>query len=242
VNKSDVIDRLAERLGDKGVATAAVDGLIDIVSRSLVKGEKVSISGFGTWERVERAARKARNPATGATVRVKKTAVPKFKAGSNLRSVVSGATKLGREPKHEPLLPANISSASVRRRVDAALGAETAAPASVAAKAPAKKAAKAPAGKSASTSAPVKSTTPAKRAAAASARKASTAGRGRTAAAPAPVKSARVATKKVPARRAVATTVDPALVRKWAQENGVAVSARGRISQNIIDQYRAAVA
>lgn len=238
MNKSDLIDRLTERLGDKGVATAAVDGLTDIVSRSLVKGEKVSISGFGTWERVERAARKARNPATGATVRVKKTAVPKFKAGSNLKSVVSGATKLGREPKHEPLLPANITSASIRRKVDAALGAESAVVAPAATKA-VKVVAKRPARASAAAK---PTSTPAKRTVMSAARKAPAAGRARTAAAATPAKSARVATKKAPARRAVAAAVDPAAVRRWAQENGVAVSARGRISQDVIGQYQAAVA
>lgn len=127
MNRSEVIDGLAERLGDKAVAAAALDGLIDIVSRSLAKGERVAISGFGTWERVERPARVGRNPATGQSIRIKKSAAPKFKAGNTLKSVVTGTTKLGREPKHTPLLPANITSVSVRKKVDAALGLEAAA-------------------------------------------------------------------------------------------------------------------
>ena len=94
MNKADLIEALAERLGDKKAATAAVEAVVDTVTRAVVKGEKVAIAGFGVFERVERAARTARNPATGATVKLKKTSVPKFRPGQGFKDVVSGAKKI----------------------------------------------------------------------------------------------------------------------------------------------------
>jgi DNA-binding protein HU-beta len=96
VNKAELIDALAERLGDKKTAAAAVDNLVDVVVRSVQKGEKVTITGFGVFEKRARAARTARNPRTGEAVRVKKTSVPAFRAGTNFKEVVSGAKKLPR--------------------------------------------------------------------------------------------------------------------------------------------------
>jgi DNA-binding protein HU-beta len=109
LNKADVIESLTARLGDKKVAAHAIDGFIDIIERAVAKGEKVSISGFGTFEKVARPARMARNPRTGEQVRTKKTNVAKFRPGSTLKSVASGETKKGREPKHTPLLPEGVT-------------------------------------------------------------------------------------------------------------------------------------
>ena len=75
-NKAQLIEALSERLGDKKVASQAVDGLVDIIIRTVNKGEKVNITGFGVFEKRARAARTARNPRTGEAVRVKKTNVP----------------------------------------------------------------------------------------------------------------------------------------------------------------------
>ncbi|GDY32610.1 hypothetical protein GTS_42430 [Gandjariella thermophila] len=94
MNKSQLIDALAERIGDKKAAGAAVDGLVDVIVRSVQKGEKVNITGFGVFEKRARAARTARNPRTGEAVKVKKTNVPAFRAGSTFKDVVSGAKKL----------------------------------------------------------------------------------------------------------------------------------------------------
>jgi DNA-binding protein HU-beta len=83
VNKAELIDSIAGRLGDnKKAATEAVEAVIDTITRTVAKGEKVAITGFGIFEKVERAARIARNPATGAQVKVKKTSVPKFRPGT----------------------------------------------------------------------------------------------------------------------------------------------------------------
>lgn len=96
MNKAELIDALAERIGDKRTASAAVDGMVDIVVRTVNKGDKVSITGFGVFEKRARAARMARNPRTGEAVKVKKTSVPAFRPGTNFKDVVSGAKKLPR--------------------------------------------------------------------------------------------------------------------------------------------------
>ncbi|HKR51902.1 MAG TPA: HU family DNA-binding protein [Pseudonocardiaceae bacterium] len=96
VNKTQLIDALAERLGDKKIAAAAVAGLVDVVVRAVKGGDKVTITGFGVFEKRSRAARMARNPRTGQSVKVKKTTVPAFRPGTLFREVVSGARKLPR--------------------------------------------------------------------------------------------------------------------------------------------------
>src|SRR4051812_9421574 len=94
-NKAQLIEALSERLGDdKKVAAQAVDGLVDVIVRTVNKGEKVNITGFGVFEKRARAARTARNPRTGETVKVKKTNVPAFRPGTGFKDVVSGAKKL----------------------------------------------------------------------------------------------------------------------------------------------------
>lgn len=95
MNKAQLVDALTERFGgDKKQATTAVDGLIDTIVRAVSKGEKVAITGFGVFEKRDRAARIARNPATGEKVRVKKTSVPAFRPGQGFKDVVRGAKKL----------------------------------------------------------------------------------------------------------------------------------------------------
>ena len=69
MNKAELIETIATRLGDnKRTASEAVEAVIDTITRTVAKGEKVAITGFGIFEKVERAARTARNPATGASV------------------------------------------------------------------------------------------------------------------------------------------------------------------------------
>ena len=166
MNKSELIDALAARLdGDKKGANTAIDAFVDVVFRAVAKGEKVSIAGFGVFEKRPRAARIARNPATGAPVKLKKTSVPAFRPGTQFKSVVSGQVKLGAAPK--PAKAAAKSSAAKAPAKTAAKKTTTAAKApakktTTAAKAPAKKtatAAKAPAKKTAT-----KATTAAKKA------------------------------------------------------------------------------
>jgi DNA-binding protein HU-beta len=98
VNKSELIDDLASRLSiGKSQAQQTLDEVLDAITRAVVAGEKVAITGFGIFEKVERGARTARNPRTGATVKVKKTSVAKFRPGADLKAFVSGAKKLPRQ-------------------------------------------------------------------------------------------------------------------------------------------------
>jgi len=94
VNKGQLIEALESRLGSKKAAADAVEAVLDVIIREVAKGSKVGITGFGTFERAARAARTGRNPRTGASVKIKKTAVPKFKAGTAFRTVVADPRRL----------------------------------------------------------------------------------------------------------------------------------------------------
>jgi DNA-binding protein HU-beta len=95
VNKSQLIDTLAARFeGNRKQAAHALESVIDTITREVAKGEKVAITGFGSFEKRVRDARWVRNPRTGERIKAKKTAIPKFSAGADLKAVVSGAKKL----------------------------------------------------------------------------------------------------------------------------------------------------
>jgi DNA-binding protein HU-beta len=98
VNKSQLVEELSQRFdGNKKQASHALESVLDTITRQLAKGEKVAITGFGSFEKRIREARMVRNPRTGERIRAKKTAVPKFSAGADLKAVVSGAKKLPRQ-------------------------------------------------------------------------------------------------------------------------------------------------
>jgi DNA-binding protein HU-beta len=165
VNKAQLVEALSARLGeDKKRTAATVDALLDTVYRAVQKGEKVALTGFGVFEKRERAARTARNPATGEKVKVKKTSVPAFRAGQEFKNVVNGSKKL---PKVVPAAAAaktTRASASTGGTAKATAAkttaARTTAAKTTATKAPAKtSAAKAPAKKAAAKAPATKSTT-----------------------------------------------------------------------------------
>ncbi len=89
MNKRDLIDAISGRIGDKKTATEAVNAVLDTIQQTVAKGDKVSITGFGVFEKQVRPARTARNPATGAAVKVPKTSVPKFRAGADFKAMVN---------------------------------------------------------------------------------------------------------------------------------------------------------
>jgi DNA-binding protein HU-beta len=159
-NKAQFIEALAERFdGDKKRAAAALDAVIDTVYAAVARGERVALTGFGIFERRERAARLARNPATGATVRVKKTAVPAFKAGAEFKAIASGARKVAANPVKSARGAASSAASTVADTAKAAAGTAKAAAAKATRKsAPAKKTAakKAPAKKAAAKKAAAK--------------------------------------------------------------------------------------
>jgi DNA-binding protein HU-beta len=95
VNKSQLIDTIAARYqGNRKQAAHALESVLDTITREVAKGEKVAITGFGSFEKRVRDARWVRNPRTGERIKAKKTAIPKFSAGADLKAVVSGAKKL----------------------------------------------------------------------------------------------------------------------------------------------------
>jgi DNA-binding protein HU-beta len=114
LNKADLIERITDRVGDKKTATNAVEAVVDAITRAVAGGEKVAITGFGVFEKVDRAARTARNPATGATVKLKKTSVPKFRPGSQFKGVVSGAVKLAKVTDAATKAAAKSTASSAR--------------------------------------------------------------------------------------------------------------------------------
>jgi DNA-binding protein HU-beta len=148
VNKSQLIDTLASRYeGNRKAAAHALESVIDTITREVAKGEKVAITGFGSFEKRVRDARWVRNPRTGERIKAKKTAIPKFSPGADLKAVVSGAKKL---PK--------LTVAAATSTAKAAAGAATK---STATKSTAKKstAKKAPAKKTAAKTSTAKKTT-----------------------------------------------------------------------------------
>jgi len=92
MNRQQLVDAVGERVGDRRTAAAAVEAVLDTVTAALADGERVSLFGFGVFEKVDRAARTARNPATGGTVEVPATAVPRFRPGQALKDAVNGRT------------------------------------------------------------------------------------------------------------------------------------------------------
>ncbi|WP_440716929.1 HU family DNA-binding protein [Jongsikchunia kroppenstedtii] len=189
MNKAELIEELTKKLGtDRRTATEAVEHIVDTIVRAVNKGESVTITGFGVFEKRRRAARVARNPRTGETVKVRPTSVPAFRPGAQFKAVVSGKQKLAASG---PAVKRGSTAAPVKK----AAAKKTAAKKTAAKKAPAKKTAakKAPAKKTAAKKAPAKKTAAKK----APAKK--------TAAKKAPAKKApakKTAAKKAPAKKA----------------------------------------
>lgn len=135
MNKAQLVEALSTRLGeDKKRVATTVDAFLDTVYRTVQKGEKVALTGFGVFEKRDRAARTARNPATGEKVRVKKTSVPAFRAGQEFKNVVNGSKKL---PKVAPAKAA--AKATPAKSTARATAAKTTAAKASATKAPARK-------------------------------------------------------------------------------------------------------
>jgi len=90
MNKQELIESVAASADlSKADATRAVDAVVDTVTQSLKKGDQVTLVGFGTFSVKDRAARTGRNPQTGATIQIKASKVPGFKAGKALKDAVN---------------------------------------------------------------------------------------------------------------------------------------------------------
>lgn len=90
MNKSDLIDLIAQQADiSKAAAGRALDAMITGVTKSLKKGDSVSLVGFGTFAVTKRAGRIGRNPRTGAEIKIKAAKVPKFRPGKALRDAIN---------------------------------------------------------------------------------------------------------------------------------------------------------
>ena len=115
MNKAELIEVLTKKLGtDRRQATDAVENVVDTIVRAVHKGDSVTITGFGVFEQRRRAARVARNPRTGETVKVKPTSVPAFRPGAQFKAVVSGAQRL---PAEGPAVKRGSGAGGARKAV-----------------------------------------------------------------------------------------------------------------------------
>lgn len=90
MNKTDVITKVAEKTGfTKKDSEAALAAFQDVITEALVSGERVQMTGFGTFEVTQRAGREGRNPLTGESLYIAPTKAPKFKAGKLLKTAVN---------------------------------------------------------------------------------------------------------------------------------------------------------
>jgi DNA-binding protein HU-beta len=94
MNKSQLIEAVASDSGlSKTDSARAIESLVDTVTKTLKKGDEVSITGFGKFSVVKRAARQGVNPRTGERVKIKASKAPKFSAGAALKQAVSPKKK-----------------------------------------------------------------------------------------------------------------------------------------------------
>ncbi|MGW1227868.1 HU family DNA-binding protein [Streptomyces sp. NPDC001478] len=222
MNKAQLVEAIADKLGGRQQAADAVDAVLDAIVRAVVAGDRVSVTGFGSFEKVDRPARYARNPQTGERVRVKKTSVPRFRAGQGFKDLVSGSKKLPKNDVAVKKAPkGSLSGGSSTRTTAKAAAKKATAKKATAKKATAKKAVTAakttPAAKKTTakkTSAAAKKTTAAAKKAAPAAAKKATPAKKATAAKTAPAKKATA--KKAPAKKTTArkTTAKKTTARK----------------------------
>ena len=90
MNKGELVSAVSEDTGlPKTDITKTLDSILSNIEGALVKGEDVSLVGFGTWKKKERAARAGRNPQTGATIQIAAKKTVTFSAGKALKDSVN---------------------------------------------------------------------------------------------------------------------------------------------------------
>ncbi|MBO3101345.1 HU family DNA-binding protein [Cellulomonas fengjieae] len=139
VGKAQIADRIAARGATRPAAAAAVDAVLDEITAALASGERVTFTGFGTFEAAGRGARTARNPRTGEPLEVPATTVARFRPGATLRARVAGGPGTAGTGTHGAV--ADLSSVQgLGGPAQAGASAEAAPTADVAPEAPATKA------------------------------------------------------------------------------------------------------
>ena len=202
MNKAELIEALSAHYdGNKAEASRALNAVVQTITYQTASGQKVSITGFGVFEKVPRAARMVRNPRTGERKRAKATAVPRFRAGSDLKAYVSGAKK--------------VAKTAAKKATPAAATKATAAK-TTATKSPAKKVA----AKSATRSAPAKKATTRSAAAKSTPAKKTTAKKTAAKSTPAKKSTARTtAAKSTPAKKTTAKKTATKTAKKTAKRS-----------------------
>ena len=90
MNKSELVDAISKEAGlTKTKTNEVVNAIVETITNTLKKGEKVALVGFGTWSTAKRAKRTGRNPKTGKALTIPSKTVAKFKAGSELAKSVN---------------------------------------------------------------------------------------------------------------------------------------------------------
>ena len=90
MNKGDLVNAIAAKTGaTKKAAEEALNAMLDSIKEALVNGDKVQLVGFGSFETKSRAARKGKNPQTGAEIKIPACKAPAFKAGKALKDIVN---------------------------------------------------------------------------------------------------------------------------------------------------------
>ncbi|MFJ1617141.1 MULTISPECIES: HU family DNA-binding protein [unclassified Streptomyces] len=216
MNKAQLVEAIADKVGGRQQAADAVDAVLDAIVRAVVAGDRVSVTGFGSFEKVDRPARYARNPQTGERVRVKKTSVPRFRAGQGFKDLVSGSKKL---PKGEVAVKkapkGSLSGGASTRTTTKAAAKKATAKKAVAKKATARKATTA-AKTTAAKKTTAKKAAPAAKKTTAAAKKTTAAAAKKTTAAKKTAPAKKTTAKKAPAKKTTArkTTAKKATARK----------------------------
>lgn len=125
MNKAELVDALAEHFGgNKAEATRALNAVLQTITFKTATEGRVTILGFGTFEKTVRPPRTVSDPATGKKIRVKALSTPVFRAGADFKAYVSGAKKVPRRrpkatrltaPPSPETTPADTTPAATRK-------------------------------------------------------------------------------------------------------------------------------
>lgn len=131
MNKTELIDAIAAHptVVDKKTAAAVLEATLTEIQNAVTKGDKVSLTGFGVFEKRARAARMARNPRTGEAVKVKKTSVPAFRPGAGFKDTVAVGKVAAPAKKATKSAAKKTAGASTRPAASKATAAAKTAPA-----------------------------------------------------------------------------------------------------------------
>ena len=125
MNKAELVEALAQHYdGSKAEASRALNAVVQTITRTTAAGDKVAITGFGVFEKVERPARMVRNPRTGERKEAPATAVPRFRPGTELKAYVAGQRdlpELGVEPAAPVAAPARTRTRRPRAAAEVAV-------------------------------------------------------------------------------------------------------------------------